>query len=208
MIGIIDYGVGNLHSIKNILKKIGVESLITNVPEDIESCDRLILPGVGAFDTAMLNYKKSGFEDVIYRKVFEQNTPILGICLGMQIMCNSSEEGSEKGLGWIDAEIVRFNFAGIPNTANSKIPHMGWNKVNPNNKESLFTGFEEEFRFYHVHSYYVKLNDEKDCLAKTHFGFDFTSAFNKGNIYGVQFHPEKSHIFGMRLMKNFAEIKC
>lgn len=208
MIGIIDYGVGNLHSIKNILKKIGVDSLITNDPIDIESCDKLILPGVGAFDTAMYNYKQSGLEEVIYRKVFEQGTPILGICLGMQMMCNFSEEGSEKGLGWIDAEIIRFNFNGIPNTSNFKIPHMGWNKVTPLNRENLFKGFDEKIRFYHVHSFYVKLKNEDHCLAKTNFGFDFTSAFNKGNLYGVQFHPEKSHKFGMRLLKNFSEITC
>jgi glutamine amidotransferase len=208
MIGIIDYGVGNLHSIKNLLKKIGVSSLITNDPNDIESCNKLILPGVGAFDTAMYNYKHSGLEDVIYRKVFEQGTPILGICLGMQMMCISSEEGSEKGLGWIDAEIIRFNFNGIPNKSNLKIPHMGWNKVMPSNRENLFKGFDGEIRFYHVHSYYVKLKSEENCLAKTNFGFDFTSAFNKGNLYGVQFHPEKSHKFGMRLLKNFSEITC
>lgn len=203
MIGIINYGVGNLLSIKNMFKKIGVESLIANSPDDIDNCDKLVLPGVGSFDTAMINYKKSGFEDILNKRVLVNQTPILGICLGMHMMCNSSEEGKLTGLSWIDAKVVKFKFS----NTNFKVPHMGWNTVTPIHKKSLFRNINnEELKYYHVHSYYVELNDTDLQLATTKYDFDFTSAFEKDNIYGVQFHPEKSHKYGFELLKNFSSI--
>ena len=203
MIGIINYGVGNLLSIKNMFKKIGVDSIIANSPLDIKNCDKLILPGVGAFDTAMENYKNSGFEDIVNEKVLISKTPILGICLGMQMMCNSSEEGLMQGLSWIDARVLKFKF----DKQQYKIPHMGWNVVTPVHKNSLFKNIMmDEIKYYHVHSYFVKLNDDRNKLATTQYEFDFTSAFEKENIFGVQFHPEKSHKYGYELLKNFSSI--
>lgn len=203
MIGIINYGVGNLLSIKNMFKKIGVDALIADTPNDIENCDKLVLPGVGAFDTAMTKYKNSGFEDIINERVLVHKTPILGICLGMQMMCNSSEEGELKGLSWIDAEVLKFNF----DSPSFKTPHMGWNIVTPIHKNSLFKNIiMDEIKYYHVHSYFVKLNVNSLQLATTKYEFEFTSAFEKDNIYGVQFHPEKSHKYGFELLKNFSTI--
>lgn len=203
MIGIINYGIGNLLSIKNMFKKIGVESTIVNTSDEIDHCDKLVLPGVGAFDNAMTKYKNSGIEGIVNHKVLVDKMPILGICLGMQMMCNSSEEGTMKGLSWVDANVLKFKF----NDSNLKTPHMGWNIVKPTHFNTLFKNLTaDEIKFYHVHSYYVKLNDNKLQLATTKYEFDFTSAFEKDNIFGVQFHPEKSHKYGFELLKNFASI--
>jgi glutamine amidotransferase len=198
---IVDYGSGNLKSIQNMFKKIGFDSEISNNIKVIETADKLILPGVGSFDDAMINISASNLKDVIDFKAADKKVPILGICLGMQIMCNKSEEGVLPGLGWIDAEIIKFSFNDV--LSRLKIPHMGWNTIYPKNDSTLFKNALDEIKFYHVHSYHVKLNDEADCIAKTVYGYEFTSAFNKDNIFGVQFHPEKSHKFGMELFKNF-----
>jgi glutamine amidotransferase len=201
---IVDYGSGNLKSIQNMFKKIGFESEISNDRKVIETADKLILPGVGSFDDAMNNIAASNLKELINYKATDKKDPILGICLGMQIMCNKSEEGILPGLGWVDADIVKFSFN--DGLTRLKIPHMGWNTIFPQNNSILFKNFEDEIKFYHVHSYHVKLNDEIDCIAKTVYGYEFTSAFNKDNIFGVQFHPEKSHKFGMELFKNFTLI--
>lgn len=200
---IVDYGLGNLKSIQNMLKKIGYASTITSDSEKIEAASKLILPGVGAFDNAMDNIYSTNLHVLLNKKVLEDKTPILGICLGMQIMCNSSEEGRSQGLSWIDAEVLKFKFS----NPSFKNPHMGWNIVKPNHDSSLFKGLSsEEIKFYHVHSYYVKLNTLDDELASTIYDNKFTSAFQKNNIYGVQFHPEKSHRYGFELLKNFTAI--
>ena len=201
MITIIDYGMGNLGSIKNMLKKIGVNSLITNNKNEINSAEKLILPGVGAFDKAVSNLEKLDLLGLLNKKVLEEKVPILGICLGMQLLGNSSEEGSKKGLGWIDGDVLKFD---IDKTL--KVPHMGWNRVYPVKENVLFKNMYLEPRFYFVHTYYFKCNNKEDILATTEYGGKFVSAVNKENIYGVQFHPEKSHKFGMKLLENFSQL--
>jgi glutamine amidotransferase len=201
MIVIIDYGMGNLGSIKNMFKKIGHESIITSDPGKIETADKLMLPGVGAFDNAMKNLKKMELIEVIQKTAVKKKTPLLGICLGMQLLTKRSGEGKLPGLGLIDAETLRFKFK----NKDLKIPHMGWNTIEIKNGSLLFNNAYDESRFYFVHSFYVKCSDLKIVLATTKYGFEFCSAFNKENIFGVQFHPEKSHKYGMRLLENFAE---
>ena len=201
---IIDYGTGNIGSIQNMLKYIGVKSRITRDISDIEKADKLILSGVGAFDSGMKNINDAGLKPLLYKKVFGERVPILGICLGMQLFTKNSEEGKLPGLGWIEAETVRFKFNG--QASRLKVPHMGWNLVNTKKPSVLFQDMYEEPRFYFVHSYHVVLNNRKDLLCSTHYGYDFGSALECGNIYGVQFHPEKSHKFGIKLLRNFAEL--
>ena len=203
MIVILNYGVGNLGSIRNMLKRTGVNTIISSKSADIRAADGLILPGVGAFDNGMLCIKK--YIAPLVKKVFEEQTPILGICLGMQMLTNKSEEGQLPGLGWINAETVRFN---APNTS-IKIPHMGWNTVKIKRKDSIFKDMLVDPRFYFVHSYHVICNNDNNTLSTTHHGYNFASAIQKGNVFGVQFHPEKSHKFGMKILENFVEVtKC
>tara|TARA_B100000579_G_C22776860_1_gene827077 strand:- start:495 stop:1103 length:609 start_codon:yes stop_codon:yes gene_type:complete len=202
MITIVDYGMGNVGSIKNMLKYIGTESIITSDPDQINKASKLILPGVGSFDIAMKNIIKNNLQEVLNIKALKDKIPVLGICLGMQILTNSSEEGISKGLGWINANTLKFKF----DETNFKIPHMGWNTVELTNKNSLSKEFSTETRFYFVHSYYVKVKDEKNSILKTQYNIKFDSAINSENIYGVQFHPEKSHKNGMQLFKNFIKI--
>lgn len=197
---IIDYGMSNLGSIANMLKKIGFNSIISSDPKEIASANKLILPGVGAFDSGMGSLEKLGILNTLNQKVLNERIPILGICLGMQLMTNGSEEGRLPGLGWIDADTKKF-----ANTT-LKIPHMGWNMVKHKKDSKLFEEQKSEKRYYFVHSYYVDAYDEKDVLTTTPYGDDFVSSFEKENIFGVQFHPEKSHSFGMRLLKNFMEL--
>lgn len=199
MITIIDYGMGNLGSIANMIKKVGDRSQISSDIEVILNSDKLILPGVGSFDKGMINLKESGLFDAINKKVLVDKIPILGICLGMQLMTNSSEEGKEKGLSWVDAETIKFA------KSNLKVPHMGWNTISHEKNSQLFDDYDLEKRFYFVHSYYVRSNSENDILTTTSYGTEFVSSFEKDNIIGVQFHPEKSHKFGMSLMKNFID---
>ena len=201
MIIIIDYGMGNLGSILNMLKKIGAEAIISSSPQDISRADKLILPGVGAFDAGLKNLDERGLIPVLQNLVIKKKIPILGICLGMQLMTKSSEEGSRPGLGWIDATTVRFKCG--KEEQNLKIPHMGWNVIQWRKESVLFKDMPEEPRFYFVHSYHAVCNDKEDILATTNYGYDFVSAFQKGNIIGVQFHPEKSHKFGMQVLRNF-----
>lgn len=196
---IIDYGLGNLGSIKNMLKKIGVEGIVSSNVEDIQKAEKLILPGVGSFDQGMRNLRASGFLPLLEDKVINKKTPILGICLGMQLFARKSEEGSATGLGWIDAEVVRFRV----DDKDRKIPHMGWNLIKIEKEDDLFTEMYQEPRFYFVHSYHLVCKSEKEILAKTFHGYEFPSVVRKGNICGVQFHPEKSHKFGMKLLGNF-----
>lgn len=203
MITIIDYKTGNLGSIQNMLKKIRVESIIASGPHDIEAATRIILPGVGAFDQGMQNLESLGIMDILNRKVNDEKIPVLGICLGMQLMTHGSEEGKMKGLGWIDADTIKFRFN---DPVHFKSPHMGWNFIKRQKDSRLFRDMDPESRFYFVHSYYVRSNDPSDILTLTDYETEFTSSFERGNILGVQFHPEKSHRFGMSLLKNFAEL--
>lgn len=201
MISIVDYGMGNLGSVKNMLKHIGVLSQTIDDPEVLERAEKILLPGVGSFDQAMKRIIESGFLEVLNYKVVTEKIPILGICLGMQLLTIGSEEGKLPGLGWIDAQTIRF-----PGNSGLKVPHMGWNLVYPATDSPLTKKLPEESRFYFVHSYYVKVASEENSILKTDYGIKFDAAIQKENIYGAQFHPEKSHKFGMQLLKNFAEI--
>lgn len=202
MISIIDYQCGNLGAILNMLKRIGIKARITSNPDDLQDVSRIILPGVGTFDTGMRNLTTEGWIDPLRKKVIEQKIPVLGICLGMQLMTRGSEEGNLEGLGWIGGYTNRFSFE---NSREYKVPHMGWNRV-MSSKESEKLPFdrERENRFYFAHAYHVTLENSKDELLQTTYGKPFTSAFLKENILGVQFHPEKSHRYGMELLRNFA----
>lgn len=205
MITIVDYGMGNLGSIKNMFKYIGVESTIESDVDKIKDASKILLPGVGSFDTAMKKINQNDLKEVLDEKALKEQVPVLGICLGMQLLTNSSEEGTLNGLGWIPAKTLSFK-----NRIDEsyRIPHMGWNIVKKTNDSELLNGFEEfdETRFYFVHSYFVKVEKEENSLLKTDYGYDFDSAIFNNNIFGAQFHPEKSHRFGMKLFENFARI--
>jgi glutamine amidotransferase len=187
-----------------MFKHVGVKSIISSDITDVENADKIVLSGVGAFDSGMKNIYNLGFLSVLNNKVLNDKTPILGICLGMQLFAKSSEEGELSGLGWINADTVRFNFN--DESAKLKIPHMGWNLVNVQRDSLLFRDMFEESRFYFVHSYHLVCTEKEDVLCTTNHGYDFPSAVEKDNIFGVQFHPEKSHKFGMKILKNFAEL--
>lgn len=202
MITIVDYGLGNLGSLLNMFKKIGTPARISRTLQEIEQSEKLLLPGVGAFDHAMHQIESRGMIEVLDYLALEKKIPVLGICLGMQLLTESSEEGKKKGLGWISAQTKR-----LPQLEGIKIPHMGWNVVHPMSKSPLTSGFDQaEFRFYFVHSYFVELNDAQQSILQAHHGIDFCAALQKDNVFGAQFHPEKSHKFGMRLLQNFAKI--
>lgn len=202
MIVIIDYGAGNVGSVKNMIKRIGFETKITSDIDEINMASHIILPGVGSFDFGMNQLYKHNLLSVLDKKVFIDKIPILGICLGMQLMAKSSEEGTKKGLGWFDAKVVKFK----NDITNIKIPNMGWNYIYVKKKSKLLDQKAKDLRFYFTHSYYVKVNNENDVLAITDYGGSFTSAIEKDNIFGVQFHPEKSHKYGLTLFKKFLEL--
>lgn len=202
MITIVDYGLGNLGSVLNMLKRIGVQGEIKSDLKSIENASKLILPGVGAFDAAMKKLNESNLTSVLKIKALEEKTPIMGICLGMQILMNSSEEGSKAGLGLIDGEVKKFSY----DDSQLKIPHMGWNYVYMSRNDAPLINGLGESKFYFVHSYYVKVKDKTNSLLTTNYGIEFDSGVMKDNIYGFQFHPEKSHKFGMKLFENFAEL--
>ena len=187
-----------------MLKKIGQPSIITKKRDEIAEAQKLILPGVGSFDHGMENLEKLRLTEVLNEKVLEEKTPIIGICLGMQLLAKRSDEGNHSGLGWIDAEIIKFKFK--DKNSNLKIPHMGWNTIHVTNKSPLFTNMPTKSRFYFVHSYHMICNNPEDVAAETYYGYNFISCVQKNNVFGVQFHPEKSHKFGMTILSNFAGI--
>jgi glutamine amidotransferase len=203
MITILDYGMGNLGSIANMVKKVGGTSVITSKIKDIEKAKKLILPGVGAFDNGMKNLKKMNLITLLNKKILEEKIPILSICLGMQLLSKKSEEGKLAGLGWIDAVTKRFKFR---QDQHFPIPHMGWNTVTIEKKSKLFINMFEEPRFYFVHSYHLVCKNKQDILTTTNYGYDFVSSVKKNNIFGVQFHPEKSHRYGMKLIENYIKL--
>lgn len=200
-ITIVDYGMGNLGSIRNMLRRVGVKSTITGDPGEIERADKILLPGVGSFDAAVRQIEERGLKEVLDRKALVDRVPTMGICLGMQLITRGSEEGTRPGLGWINADVRRF-----PARQGLRVPHMGWNVVRATRPSALTAGLSDEPRFYFVHSYYVKADDPADAVLTAEYGVTFDAALEEGNIYGAQFHPEKSHRFGMQLLANFASI--
>lgn len=204
MISIIDYGAGNLGSIANMLRKLGQPAIITSNPEDIKIAEKLILPGVGNFDYGMSKLQASGLIQILNEKVLKDNIPILGICLGAQLMTNKSEEGKIPGLGWFDAEVKKFSFP--KEKSGLRIPHMGWNYVSIKKETPLSINLPAESKYYFVHSYYLKSNNPEDIFMTTNYGNDFVSALNHDKIYALQFHPEKSHKYGLKIFQNFLSI--
>jgi glutamine amidotransferase len=202
-ITIVDYGMGNLGSIANMIKKVGGEVIITSVPEEILLGKKLILPGVGAFDNGMKNLRERHLLPALEQRVVRDGVPILGLCLGLQLFTRGSEEGTEPGLGWIDARTVRFNFDA--EGRGLKIPHMGWNQANLAQPSELFADIPTDSRFYFVHSFHLAGAHSESVLTTTRHGYDFTSGAVHGNIMGLQFHPEKSHRFGKQIFRNFME---
>jgi len=204
MITIIDYGLGNIQAILNIYKRLGISVKVASTKEDLADAQRIILPGVGSFDWAMMRLTQSGMLDNLERLVVMRERPVLGICVGMQMMAERSDEGDAKGLGWIDAEVKKFDEESF--VQQTHLPHMGWNDVCPRETGGLFAGLEEGAMFYFLHSYYFEPRDSNDVLAITDYNGMYASSVRHGNVFGVQFHPEKSHQWGIQLLKNFAEL--
>ena len=198
---IVDYGMGNVGSVFNMFKRLGVEAAITDDLQKIADAKKILLPGVGAFDQAMRRIIDAGFKEVLDKKALIDKVPILGICLGMQLLTRGSEEGNLPGFGWIAADTIKFPF--IPGL---KVPHMGWNMVKERTPCLLTNGLPVDSRYYFVHSYYVKVDKEENSTLRTTHGLEFDSGIHADNIYGTQFHPEKSHKFGMALLKNFSKV--
>jgi len=205
MITLLDYGVGNIASIINMIKKVGGEVRSCSSPIELREAKKIILPGVGAFDHGMKLLHDGGWIEELNDAVLVRKIPVLGICLGMHLMCRTSEEGQLPGLGWVDAEVRRFD---LLVGGELKIPHMGWSSVEVIKPNPLVAVDQDKQRFYFVHSYHVVCNQAIDILAVAHHGYDFTASFSHNNIFGTQFHPEKSHKFGMALMKKFVELPC
>ena len=195
MITIVDYGLGNIRAFVNVYDRLNIKTKVAHSAEDIRSSMKIILPGVGAFDFAMSQLNASGMRDELEKKVIINKTPILGICVGMQILAKSSEEGNLKGLGWIDGQVKLFDTTSI--NFKTKLPHMGWNTMAPMGNNELFIGFNENSKFYFLHSYYFECNNPNEVIATTNYGYTFASAINQNNVYGIQFHPEKSHLNGL-----------
>lgn len=203
MITIIDYGLGNLGSIRNMLRKIGQPSIIAATPETVAAATRVILPGVGSFDTGMRHLRESGMVDVLTAKALEERVPVLGICLGAQLMTRSSEEGTEAGLAWFAAETRRMVFDGIP--GKWPLPNIGWRDVSAVSGFRMLEGLGQDARFYFVHSYYMVADDPGLVSMTTRYGFEYACGLHDQNLLSAQFHPEKSHKFGMQFLRNFVE---
>ena len=204
MITIIDYGVGNIFAFQNVYKRLNIQTKIAKTVEDLVDVKKLILPGVGAFDYAMSQLNKSGMKERLDELVLIQKVPVIGICVGMQMMGNKSDEGDLEGLKWIDANIRKFDENTIKQR--TKLPHMGWNDVVPINKHPLFHKLEKDAIFYFLHSFYFECNHAEDSIATSDYGINFTSVVHHDNVYGIQFHPEKSHNYGEQLLHNFAKL--
>ena len=198
---VIDYGVGNLGSIANMFRKVGVDARIVSTEDEILGADALALPGVGSFDRGMQNLESSGLLRSLEKAVLDKETPLLAICLGMQLLTKGSEEGARPGLGWVDASTRRFS----PPDPRVKVPHMGWGRVDVRKPSPLFSGIEDP-QFYFLHSFYVECHQDDSLSSATYADVTFDAALGRGNIFGVQFHPEKSHRFGMQLFRNFAAL--
>ena len=204
MITIVNYGVGNIFAFINVFKRLNIQTKIASNKEDLIGAEKLILPGVGSFDYAMTQLNKSGMRDSLDYLVLEKRISVIGICVGMQMMGKRSDEGEMQGLAWIDAEVKKFDEKLIHHR--TKLPHMGWNDIRSIHSNPLFKGLETESIFYFLHSYYFHCNNKDDIIACSNYGIEFTSAVNSKNIYGIQFHPEKSHNYGEKLLFNFSNL--
>ncbi len=205
MITIVDYGLGNIGAFLNMYKRMNVPATAARAADELRDAVRIVLPGVGAFDHAMELLDASGMRPLLEEKVIVEKVPVIGICVGMQILAESSEEGSARGLGWVPGKVR--NFRSMPVPDGLPLPHMGWNDVVPQDEtKKLFRGLENDARFYFLHSFYYECADPADQAATAVYGSPFACAVHRGNVWGVQFHPEKSHHFGATLLKNFAEI--
>ena len=204
MITIIDYGVGNIFAFQNVYKRLNIPTKIAKTVKDLENVDKLILPGVGHFDYAMSQLNSSGMRKRLDEIVITEKKPIIGICVGMQMMARKSDEGTVAGLGWIEADVKKFDASIIE--FHTKLPHMGWNDVKPTLNHPLFDGLEKDAIFYFLHSYYFNCNNNNEIISTSIYGIKFPSSVQHDNIYGIQFHPEKSHSNGERLLHNFAKL--
>lgn len=204
MITVIDYGLGNIKAFANVYERLNIKINIARSASEIKNATKLVLPGVGAFDYAMSQLNNSGMREALEEQVINHKVPVIGICVGMQMMAKSSDEGTLPGLGWFDAEVKLFDTTQIP--YKTRLPHMGWNTLSLVGKNRLLDQLSNESRFYFLHSYYFDCKYHDDIIAKTEYGIEYTSAVNKGNIYGIQFHPEKSHQNGIQLLHNFAKL--
>jgi imidazole glycerol-phosphate synthase subunit HisH len=204
MITIIDYGLGNISAFANVYERLNIPIAVAKTADGLKAATKIILPGVGAFDHAMSQLNKSGMRETLDELALGKQMPIIGICVGMQMLSISSDEGVLPGLGWIDGTVKKFDASAL--NSKTKLPHMGWNTINPNNDNPLLVNFNNDSIFYFLHAYYFQCNKQNDTIATTEYGIQFTSALNHKNIYGVQFHPEKSHQWGIQLLKNFAEL--
>jgi glutamine amidotransferase len=204
MITIVNYGLGNISAFANVYKRLNIPITVATQKVELQGATKIILPGVGAFDHAMTLLNKSGMREMLDELVLVKNIPVIGICVGMQILAKSSDEGVLSGLGWIDGEVKKFDSTLIMHK--TRLPHMGWNTITPINSSNLLLGFNENSRFYFLHSYYFHCNDKRNEIATTQYGLNYSSAVQKENIFGVQFHPEKSHVNGIQLLNNFANL--
>lgn len=204
MIHIVDYGLGNIQAFLTMFKRMGMDATRAKTPDDLIGASKIILPGVGAFDHAIELLDQSGMRPILEALVLKDKVPVLGICVGMQILATSSDEGHLAGLGWVPGKVRAFR--GNEQSASLPLPHMGWNDVKPKPDSPLFAGLESDARFYFLHSYYFECDAPSHVDAVASYGFDFSCAVSADNVYGVQFHPEKSHHFGTKLLKNFAEL--
>lgn len=203
MIAVVDHGMGNLGSVKNMLDHLGATSIRTNEPDAIQGADKIILAGVGAFDAAMDELQTLGLVELLHQRVLVEGVPVLGVCLGLQLMAKSSEEGSLAGLGWIDAEVRRFNFGDAG--ARLPLPHMGWEVVTPVRPSPILNPARREHRFYFSHGYHLVCSNAADVAATSTYGYEFPAIVHRRNIIGTQFHPEKSHGFGADVYRRFIE---
>jgi len=204
MITIVDYGLGNILAFINTYKRLNIPVTVAGNADGIANATKLILPGVGAFDHAMVRLEASGMRQALDERVQKRGVPILGVCVGMQMLADSSDEGRLPGLGWIPGRVCAFN--SVPQTRALPSPHMGWNDVRPVHNQKLFTDLQKDAQFYFLHSYFFECIKEENTIAVTKYGIEFSCAIVAKNVYGVQFHPEKSHQYGATLLKNFAEL--
>jgi glutamine amidotransferase len=204
VITILDYGLGNVGAFANVYKRMNIPARMARTASDLDGAERIVLPGVGAFDHAMNLLDASGMRDALEQKVVEERVPVLGVCVGMQMLAEGSDEGERPGLGWIPGRVRHFSHVGANQSL--PMPHMGWNDVTPALDQRLFAGLEEAARFYFLHSYYFECDEQSDAAAHSLYGAEFACAVRREHVYGVQFHPEKSHHFGAALLSNFAKV--